>query len=178
MQDTVPIASAPIASIARVADRLAGIAIAIAAVALSGLVAVQGWQVVARYILNDSPSWTEPVTLLLLSTAMSMGAAAGVRTRRHFSFALLADAVGPGPRHAMQLLQALVVLVIGALLAYWGGLLFLDGLHIPTAGAAMPESIDYLPIALAGVLMVLFALAQMLPGADVAVPAHAEAEAD
>ena len=175
MQDTAPIV--PTTPFASIADRLAGIAIAIAATALLGLVAVQGWQVIARYVLNDSPSWTEPVTLLLLSTAMSLGAAAGVHTRRHFSFALLADAMQPRARHAMHALQSLVVAMIGAMLAYWGAVLFVDGLHIPTAGAAMPESIDYLPIALGGALMALFALAQLLPGAAPPPPAHAEAEA-
>jgi TRAP-type C4-dicarboxylate transport system permease small subunit len=165
--------------IARAIDRLAGGAIAIAASALIGLVVVQGWQVIARYVLNDSPSWTEPVTLLLLSTAMSFSAAAGVRTRRHFSFALLADAVGPALRRALHGLQSLTVLLIGSMLAYWGTRLFVDGLHIPTAGIAMPESIDYLPIAIGGALMVIFALAQLLPGADANAPAAlATAETD
>ena len=174
----MPDTTIPATPVQRAVERLADLSIAIAACALLGLVLVQGWQVIARYILNDSPSWTEPVTLLLLSTAMSLGAAAGVRTRRHFSFALLADALQPRARHAMHLLQSVVVLAIGAMLAYWGGVLFLDGLHIPTAGAAMPESIDYLPIALGGALMALFALAQMLPGGDPPQSAHTEAEAD
>lgn len=176
MQDTAPtVSSAPFA---RLADRLAGLAIAIAAAALIGLVLVQGWQVITRYILNDSPSWTEPVTILLLSTAMSLGAAVGVHSRRHFSFSLLADALGPGPRRALHLLQSLVVLAIGAMLAYWGGVLFLDGLDVPIAGAPMPKSINYLPLAIGGALMVLFALLQMLPGGDAAAPIHAEPEAD
>lgn len=142
----------------RFADRLAGIAIAMASVALFGLVMVQGWQVIARYLLNDSPSWTEPVTLLLLSTAMSLGAAAGVHTRRHFSFSLLADALPPRPRRLMQIAQALVIAAIGLVLAYWCSVLFLDGLHIKVAGAVLPESIEYLPLAASGALMTLFAL--------------------
>ena len=160
----------------RVVERLAGASIAVAAAALLGLVAVQGWQVIARYVLNDSPSWTEPVTLLLLSTAMSLGAAAGVHTRRHFAFSLLADALSPAAKHAVRIVQALVVVAIGAMLAWWGGLLFLDGLDVKTAGAAMPESIDYLPIALGGALMVLFALAQLLPGGE--APAAAPVATD
>ena len=175
MQDILP-ASLP-TPLARLAQRLAGIAITVAAAALLGLVLVQGWQVIARYILNDSPSWTEPVTLLLLSTAMSMGAAAGVHSRRHFSFALLAEALRPPLRRLLHMLQSAVVLVVGALLAYWGGVLFLDGLHIPTAGAPMPESIDYLPIAAGGALMAVFALAQLLTP-DAPQPVHAETEAD
>lgn len=170
---TSPQSQAPLA---RATGLLAKAATTIAATALLGLVAVQGWQVIARYVLNDSPSWTEPVTLLLLSTAMSMGAASGVHARRHFAFSLLVDALRPGLRRALHALQSLVVALVGALLAYWGGVLFLDGLHIPTAGVAMPESIDYLPIALAGALMVLFALAQIVAGDAGASPAHSEAE--
>ena len=158
----------------RVTGRLADGAIAVAALALLGLVVVQGWQVIARYVLNDSPSWTEPVTLLLLSTAMGLGAAAGVHTRRHFSFSLLAESLAPRGRHALHLMQSAVIALIGLVLAYWGTLLFVDGVHIPTAGAPMPESIEYLPLAISGALMALFALVQAI----VPPEAPAEPEAD
>ena len=148
---------------------LSGIAIGIAATALIGLVIVQGWQVIARYVFNDSPSWTEPVTVLLLSTAMSLGAAAGVHTRRHFSFHLFADAAGPTLQRLLQLIPAVVIVAIGATLAYWSGILLLDGWDIPTAGADLPQSINYLPLSIGGVLMVVFALEQLfdaLAGTD------------
>ena len=64
------------------------------------------------------------------------------------------------------------------MMAWWGGVLFLDGLHIPTAGAALPESIDYLPIAIGGGLMLLFALAQLRAGDTGASVAPAVAEGD
>src|SRR5690606_14248384 len=56
-------------------DRVSDASISVAVVALLGLVVVQGWQVFARYVVNDSPSWTEPVTIVLLAAAMSFGAA-------------------------------------------------------------------------------------------------------
>ena len=84
-------AFAPATPLQRGMDALSNVAIAVAVAALLGLVVVQGWQVIARYVINDSPSWTEPVTVLLLTTAMSLGAAAGVHTNRHFGFFLLAD---------------------------------------------------------------------------------------
>ena len=152
----------PSSILQRTCDRLAGWTIATAAFALLMLVLVQGWQVIARYVLNDSPSWTEPVTLLMLSTAMSMGAAAGVHTGRHFAFSLLADAMGPRAKHVVHLLQSAVVVVIGLMLSYWGGGLFVHGAHIPTAGAPMPEGIDYLPLAVGGALVALFAASPML----------------
>ncbi|MCD9098545.1 TRAP transporter small permease [Luteimonas fraxinea] len=143
-------------------DRLADAVIAVAATALFGLVIVQGWQVFARYVINDSPSWTEPVTLLLLATAMSFGAAAGVHTKRHFGFFLLQDYMRPAIRKLVDLLIPLVIVAIGAVIAYWGAVLLFDGLHIKAAGASLPQSINYLPLSVGGALMVVFALNQFV----------------
>ena len=142
-------------------DRLAWLATAIAAAALVGLVAVQGWQVLARYVLNDSPSWTEPATLLLLSTAMSLGAAAGVHGDRHFSFPLLANAASPTLRRALAALSAAVIAGIGSCLALGAGRLFLDALDIRAAGAPWPQGSAFLPLALGGALMAVFALQKL-----------------
>ncbi|MDR6991909.1 TRAP transporter small permease [Luteimonas sp. 3794] len=141
-----------------VLDRLADAVIAVAATALFGLVIVQGWQVFARYVINDSPSWTEPVTLLLLATAMSLGAAAGVHTNRHFGFFLLQEHMRPTIRRLVELLVPLVIVAIGAVIAWWATILLFDGLGIKAAGANLPQSINYLPLSIGGALMVLFAL--------------------
>jgi len=153
-ETTTPVAS----SGQRLLDRIADISIYIAATALLGLVVVQGWQVFARYVINDSPSWTEPVTLLLLSTAMSLGAACGVHTNRHFGFFLLAESMRPALRRVVDTLVQLVVAVLGGFIAVWAWVLLLDGLSIKTAGAELPQSINYLPLSVGGALMVLFAL--------------------
>lgn len=143
-------------------DRLAGIAIALAAITLVGLVVVQGWQVFARYVLNDSPSWTEPVTLVLLTAAMSFGAAAGVHNDRHFAFTLLADAAPPKLKRALFVGTKLVIALLGAVLTWWAAILFLAGADIRTAGAPFPETLPYAPVALGGALMVVFALGSCL----------------
>ncbi len=150
------------AGLQRALEALANAVIHVAVVALLGLVVVQGWQVFARYVINDSPSWTEPVTLLLLSTAMSMGAAAGVHTNRHFGFFLLADHLHPLARRAVDAVVPLVVAAIGAVIAWWGWALWIDGLHIKAAGANLPQSVNYLPLSVGGALMVVFALNRLL----------------
>jgi TRAP-type C4-dicarboxylate transport system permease small subunit len=139
-------------------ELLARIAIHIAALAMLGLVAVQGWQVFARYVINDSPGWTEPLTILLLSTAMSLGAAAAVHGNRHFGFFLLAGQLGPRLKCALEVVVETVVAAIGAVLAGWGWMLWIDGLHIKTAGADFPQSINYLPLSIGGALMLVFAV--------------------
>ncbi|WP_303748159.1 TRAP transporter small permease [Stenotrophomonas pigmentata] len=150
------------AGLQRVLEKVADVVIYIAVAALLGLVVVQGWQVFARYVINDSPSWTEPVTLLLLSTTMSMGAAAGVYTNRHFGFFLLAEQMHPLVKRLIDALVPLIVGTIGGFLAWWGWVLWLDGLHIKTAGANLPQSVNYLPLSIGGALMAVFALNRLL----------------
>ncbi|AEL09248.1 TRAP transporter small permease [Xanthomonas campestris pv. raphani] len=148
----------PVAPLQRALDRVSNFAVGVAAVALLGLVVVQGWQVFTRYVLNDSPSWTEPVTLLLLSTALSLAAAAGVHTNRHFGFYLLGEHMPPLVRHVFDVIRPVMIIAIGAVLAWWSAVLLLDGLDIKMAGAQMPQSINYLPLSIGGALMVVFAL--------------------
>ncbi len=144
-------------------DRLSDTVIALAALALVGLVAVQGWQVFARYVLNDSPSWTEPMTLALLTAAMSFGAAAGVHNDRHFAFTLLADAAPPALRRSLFVFTKLTIALIGGVLGWWSLMLFRSGLDVRAAGAPFPETLPYAPVALGGALMMVFALARCLP---------------
>jgi TRAP-type C4-dicarboxylate transport system permease small subunit len=49
---------------------------------------------------------------------------------------------------------------IGAVIAWWGAVLLLDGLDIKMAGARLPQSINYLPLSIGGALMSVFALHQ------------------
>ena len=152
----------PPSAVQALMQRISGLAIGIAASALIGLVIVQGWQVFARYVLNNSPSWTEPVTLLLLSTAMGMGAAAGVYTNRHFGFVLLAESLPPHVKRLVDCMSPLVIALIGASMAYWSFVLLLDGLDVKMAGAPLPQSIAFLPLTASGALMVVFALNRLV----------------
>ena len=152
----------PPSTVQALMQKISGVAIAIASLALIGLVIIQGWQVFARYVLNNSPSWTEPVTLLLLSTAMGMGAASGVYTNRHFGFVLLAETLPPRIKRVVDAVSPLVIAMIGSFLAYWSFVLLLDGLDVKMAGAPLPQSIAFLPLTASGALMVVFALNRLV----------------
>jgi TRAP-type C4-dicarboxylate transport system permease small subunit len=138
--------------------RLAQAAGALAGAALVGMAGVEAWQVFARYVLNDSPGWTEPVALLLLNVAMSFGAALGVHQGAHFGFFILRESAPPALRRLLELVAQLLIALLGAVLAYWGAALFLDGRGVTMAGTWLPQSAPYLPMGLGGALMALFAL--------------------
>jgi TRAP-type C4-dicarboxylate transport system permease small subunit len=145
-----------------VLGRTAHAAVAIAGTSIVGMAAVEAWQVFARYVLNNSPSWTEPVALLLMSTAMMMGAAAGVRSNRHFGFFLLVEHASPGLRRVLVVIPKLIALAIGTMLAGWGGEMMIDAWDFRMAGAPLPQGIVFVPMCLGGALIALFALEQLI----------------
>ena len=58
--------------IVRALDGLSVVVMALAGTALVAMALIQAWQVFARYVLNDSPGWTEPLALLLMSFACNL----------------------------------------------------------------------------------------------------------
>jgi TRAP-type C4-dicarboxylate transport system permease small subunit len=151
---------------------LASGATAAACIALIGMTLVEAWQVYARYVLNNSPSWTEPVVLLLMSAAMMFGAAAGVRTESHFGFFIALHLAPPKIRAVLLAVSRLVVLTIGLVLAVWGTVLMVDDWRIPMAAAPLPQGLVFLPIALGGALIALFALERLVFGAPAPTVEH------
>jgi TRAP-type C4-dicarboxylate transport system permease small subunit len=143
---------------------LAKAAIAIAATSLCVLVLVLAWQVIGRYALNDSPGWTEPVALILMSVAALFGAAVAVRRESHFNFPTLVES-SPAPlRVTFKLLARLIALSFGAALAFYGGYLMVDSWDIPMAGAPAPEGLSYVGVCLGGALIALFAFERLISG--------------
>ncbi len=142
--------------------RLAQGSLGIAGISLVGLVLIEGWQVLARYALNDSPSWTEPVALLLINTAMMFSAAVAVRGQTHFSFQVLADIAPGAMKRVLHALTQLIIAVIGGLLVWHGALMVLDSWSIKVAGAQLRQGMMYLPMAIGGLLILAFAVEQLL----------------
>lgn len=143
-------------------DQLETLTAVIACVALVGVVAVQAWQVFARYVLNASPSWTEPLALILVATAAMFGAAIGARKETHFNFPTIADAM-PGPIKALcRILARLALFTTGAGLAVYGAMLAADSMAVQMAGVAIPVGLRFVPVALGGALIALFSLERLI----------------
>jgi TRAP-type C4-dicarboxylate transport system permease small subunit len=161
-------------------DRLEQAALVFAAVTLVAVVTVQAWQVFARYVLNDSPSWTEPMALVFIGNTAMLGAAVGVRRETHFSFPLLADSAPWPVRQACRAVARLAMLALGAGLAWFGFILMVDASGVAMAGAPLPVGLRFAPVAWGGALIALFALERLIRGLaekrEDAAPAAVQAE--
>lgn len=149
--------------------RLANGVLLAAGISLVALAMVEGWQVFARYVLNDSPSWTEPVALFCMKLTMMLGAAAGVRAQRHFGFFIAVQAAPGGLRRALLAVSRLVQAGIGLLLFAWGLILTVETWDVSMPGAPIPQGMGYVPLWIGGVLITVFAVELLLRAPDLQV---------
>ena len=120
------------------------------------MTAVIGWQVFARYVLNDSTAWAESLAQLLMIWFVMFAAAAGVREGFHIRISVIADTARPARRRVMNVVAHAVVGVFGIGMAAWGTeLMFATWSHnIPAL--ELPRGVAYLPIPLSGALIAWF----------------------
>ncbi|WP_423222070.1 TRAP transporter small permease [Ideonella lacteola] len=120
------------------------------------------YQVVGRYVFNDTPTWAESGAVLLVLYVTMLGMAVGVREASHIgleSFLVLAPA---SVRQAMEYLIHALVGVFGMVMAWQCALLAesVAAYKIPTLGVS--EAFKYAPPAVAGVLVAMFSLEHIL----------------
>jgi TRAP-type C4-dicarboxylate transport system permease small subunit len=128
------------------------------------------YQVIGRYIFNDTPTWAESGAVLLVLYVTMLGMAVGVRDAGHIGLESLLVLAPDAVRQKMELLIHALVLVFGVVMAWNCGVLAesVSGYKIPTLGVS--EAFKYAPPAMAGVLVAMFSLEHivaLLRGTDV-----------
>lgn len=142
--------------------KLSRLALWLAGLGLVAMMLMVSWLVIGRYILNDTPTWTEPAVLLLMSWFILLGAAVGVRERTHLGFEIGLHAAPPSLRFAMLVLIELMVGAFGAAMAIYGGELAIGTWAMRTPMIGISQGWDYVPMVIGGVLVTLFSLEKLV----------------
>ena len=140
----------------RILDAIAWLCMLLAGLALVAIVVTFGWLVWGRYVLNDTPTWVEQSSLLLISYITFLGAAVGVRRNSHLSIDFVREMFPPVPRKVMRYLADILVIVFGALMAWEGYGLVVTNVDRAIPMIGMSESWRAVPLAICGVLLVVF----------------------
>ncbi len=126
------------------------------------MTAAISWQVYGRFVLNDSPGWTEPLSLMLMRYFILLVAAVGVRERFHLGLDLLRHVASARVNHWLDGVSFTVVGAFGAAMVWYGSELMLGtwSTLVPVLGVS--EGLNHLPMVLSGVLIVLFSVEHLL----------------
>ena len=121
-----------------------------------------GWQVFARYLLHDSPAWSESIALLFMIYSVMLAAAVGVYEGFHLGLTFVLDHLPGASRRYLEMFNFSLMAVFGVLvLIHSIELAHITVEHvIPTLGIS--RAFAYLPFTIAGGLMVLFSLEKLI----------------
>ena len=141
---------------------LAKLCLQIGVAGLVLLISAVLYQVVGRYVFNDSPTWAESGAVLLVLYVTMLGKAVGVRDAGHIGLESLLVLAPEALRLKMELLIHGLVLLFGVVMAYNCGLLAQSvwDYKIPTLGIS--EAFKYIPPAMAGALVALFSIEHII----------------
>ncbi len=133
--------------------------------AVMGLIAVVlcvQWQVIGRYVFNDTPTWAEALAMLLVLFVTAFGLAVGVRDAGHIGLESLVMLLPKKWQHRIEILIHFLVGTFGALMVQSGWLWASAKWNEKKPMLPVPDGIDYVPIIIAGVLIVLFSIEHVI----------------
>ena len=134
----------------------------LAVIGLIGLILCVQFQVVGRYIFNDTPTWAEALALQLVLYITALGVAVGVRDAGHIGLESLVSLLSEKWRLRVEIVIHGFVVLFGALMVHsgwlWTTLKWSD--IKPMLG--VPVGADYLALVVAGVLIVLFSIEHII----------------
>lgn len=141
---------------------LRNLCVAISSVSLVSLVVIFAWLVFGRYVMNDTPTWVEQASLVLICYIIFLGSAAGVYDNSHLGVDFIRESLPPKMCFVARLLADFMVLI-------FGGIMFIASLELVQFGWStklpmlnIPEGIRTLPMAICGALMCLFSAQHLL----------------
>ncbi len=141
---------------------LSRLSLALAVIGLLAVVLCVQWQVIGRYVLNDTPTWAEALALLLVLFVTAFGLAVGVRDAGHIGLESLVVLLPEKWQHRIEILIHFLVGSFGALMVYGGWLWMAAKWGEKKPMLPVPDGIDYLPMVIAGVLIVLFSIEHVI----------------
>ncbi|AUC54928.1 MAG: TRAP transporter small permease [Sagittula sp.] len=155
MQETVLKLSAVVARATKVFLWLAG-------AGLVGMTALIGWQVWGRFVLNDTPTWTETTSILLMGWFIFLGAAVGVREGNHLSFDVLLYILPERVQRFFHTVSDLVVIAFGGGMVWYGWQLAETTWATTIPNLGITGATSFLSLIVGGILMILLSLERLL----------------
>ena len=141
---------------------LSKLCLVLAVIGLLGVILCVQWQVIGRYIFNDTPTWAEALALVLVLFVTAFGVAVGVRDAGHVGLESMVSLLPEAWRHRIEILIHGLVGSFGALMVYGGQIWMVAKWDEKKPMLPITDGIDYLPVVIAGVLIVMFSIEHVI----------------
>jgi TRAP-type transport system small permease protein len=137
---------------------LSKLSLMLAVVGLIAVILCVQWQVFGRYVMNDTPTWAEALALLLVLFVTALGLAVGVRDAGHIGLESMVALLPAVWQRRIEVLIHALVGVFGGFMVYGGWIWASAKWGEKKPMLPVPDGIDYVPLIMAGTLIVLFSI--------------------
>jgi len=137
---------------------LSKISLVLAVIGLLLVVLCVQWQVIGRYIFNDTPTWAESLAMLIVLFVTAFGLGVGVRDAGHIGMESLIVLLPEQWRIKLELLIHALVAVFGFMMVQGGWLWASAKWQEKKPMLPVPDGIDYVPVIIAGALIFIFSI--------------------
>lgn len=115
-------------------------------------------QVVARYVFNQPPAWTEELARFCQVWIILLASSICIRKGSHLAVDYLGPSLRPGARRVMSVFTAALIVVYSAVVLIWGVRLVMIGWIQTSPAIQLNMGLVYLVFPIAGGLMVMESL--------------------
>ena len=137
---------------------LSKLSLMLAVVGLITVILCVQWQVIGRYVFNDTPTWAEALAMLVILYVTALGVAVGVRDAGHIGLESMVVLLPAQWQHRIEILIHVLVGTFGVLMVKGGWLWAAAKWNEKKPMLGVPDGMDYLPLVIAGALIVLFSI--------------------
>ena len=143
-------------------DLISKICLLIAGTALVVMTTIFAWLVFGRYVLNDTPTWVEQVSLLLVMVIAFFGASVGVHQHTHLSVVVFRNIVPTKVRLVFVVITDVLMMGFGAMMFWYGWELTLFKWKTLIPLIQWSEGLRSLPLTICGALLFLFSAGHLI----------------
>lgn len=120
------------------------------------------YQVIARFVFHNPTSWSEELSVVLMTWIGYLGIAIGIKERKHTTVDYFVNLLPPSVQKVVNWLNDVLILAFHAGMVYYGSILYKtsEGVSLPATDISM--SSVYSVLIIGGGLNVLFGLVQVL----------------
>jgi len=137
---------------------LSKISLVLAVIGLLSVVLCVQWQVIGRYIFNDTPTWAESLAMLIVLFVTAFGLCVGVRDAGHIGMESLIVLLPEKWRLRLELLIHALVASFGFMMVQSGWMWASAKWQEKKPMLPVPDGIDYVPVIIAGALIFIFSI--------------------
>jgi TRAP-type C4-dicarboxylate transport system permease small subunit len=131
-------------------------------IAIVVLLVIFGWLVFGRYVLNNTPTWVEQMSLLIVVYITFIGAAAGIREETHLGVDFIREGMPDAIRKPLRILVDVIMAGFGLIMCMACVELVQFGWDTKLAMLGIPEGVRTLSAAICGGLIFLFSLGHVI----------------